>query len=153
MVYMMRRVVDGGTAARAIRSKFQNIEAAGKTGTTNDAADAWFIGYTPQLVCGIWLGFDDKRITFDVLGSEGYGGRSAAPIWGILMDKIYKDLTLPYKQKSFSTAKSDSTDTQYLPYILTNEQLEKNPEIIKRIEDSINSRNNNNNQILPQLPN
>jgi penicillin-binding protein 1A len=140
MIYMMKRVVDAGTASRAIRSVFSNtIEAAGKTGTTNDAADAWFVGYTPQLVCGIWLGFDDKRITFDVLGSEGYGGRSAAPVWGLLMDKIYKDLTLPYKQKQFAfNRKSDSLAWNPLPFPVTDYQLENNPEIRKRLEDTIN---------------
>ncbi|MFA5512793.1 MAG: PBP1A family penicillin-binding protein [Candidatus Kapaibacterium sp.] len=137
MVYMMKRVVDAGTASRAVRSRFTNIDAAGKTGTTNDAADAWFVGFTPQLVCGIWLGFDDKRITFDVLGSDGYGGRSAAPIWGILMDKIYKDVTLPYKQKEFIFhKKSDSTTWKPVPYPVTQTQIDNNPELRLKLEDT-----------------
>ena len=138
MTFMMRGVVDAGTASRAIRSRFKDIQAAGKTGTTNDAADAWFVGFTPQLVCGIWLGFDDKRITFDVLGSDGYGGRSAAPIWGIVMDKIYKDLTLPYKQKEFSyTRKRDSLSWSPVPYPVTETQLNSDPELRKKMEDSV----------------
>jgi penicillin-binding protein 1A len=100
MTLMLEEVVNHGTAAR-IRSYFTSVEAAGKTGTTNDNSDAWFIGYTPQLICGIWVGFDDHRINFNVIGNEGQGGRVAGPIWGILMDKIYKDPNLPYKQTSF----------------------------------------------------
>ncbi|GAB1370521.1 PBP1A family penicillin-binding protein [Candidatus Kapaibacterium sp.] len=154
MIYMLRSVVDGGTASRAIRSKFRDIEAGGKTGTTNDAADAWFVGFTPQLVCGIWLGFDDKRVNFDVLGSEGYGGRSAAPIWGILMDKIYKDVTLPYTQRKFNKHEvNDSTEVNVLPYKLTNEQLEQNPDIKNAILDSARKKQNNIQEVsLPPLP-
>lgn len=101
MVKMMQGVIDYGTAS-VIRRYFKGIDAGGKTGTTNDAADAWFVGFTPQLVCGVWVGFDDKRVTFDCVGAEGYGGRAAAPIWGRLMAKIYSDVSLPYTQKKFS---------------------------------------------------
>lgn len=100
MTIMLQDVVNRGTAAR-IRSYFSSVEAAGKTGTTNDNSDAWFVGYTPQLICGIWVGFDDRRVNFNVIGNDGQGGRVAGPIWGMLMDKIYKDETLPYKQTSF----------------------------------------------------
>jgi penicillin-binding protein 1A len=120
MTYLMEGVVNAGTASRAIRSVFTDIDAAGKTGTTNDAADAWFVGFTPQLVAGVWLGFDNKKITLDVLGAEGYGGRSAAPIWGLLMKKIYADYSLPFKQKKFSYKKAeDSTLSNITPYPLT----------------------------------
>lgn len=100
MTIMLQDVVNRGTAAR-IRSYFSSVEAAGKTGTTNDNSDAWFVGYTPQLICGIWVGFDDRRVNFNVIGNDGQGGRVAGPIWGMLMDKIYKDESLPYKQTSF----------------------------------------------------
>lgn len=126
MTFMLERVVNAGTASRAIRSVLQDVDAAGKTGTTNDAADAWFVGYTPQLVAGVWLGFDDKRITFDALGSEGYGGRSAAPIWGKLMAKIYNNQSLPYRERKFAYKKSlDSIAEFPLPYPLTKLQQEK----------------------------
>ncbi|OGU61075.1 MAG: hypothetical protein A2X64_10565 [Ignavibacteria bacterium GWF2_33_9] len=101
MIYMMRGVINSGTAT-VIKQYLSNVEGAGKTGTTNDAADAWFTGYTPELVCAVWLGFDDKRINFDCLGGYGYGGRTAAPIWGRLMSKIYRDPNLPYKLRTFS---------------------------------------------------
>lgn len=104
---MLQGVVNRGTAAR-IRQYFPGIDAAGKTGTTNDNADAWFTGYTPQLVCGVWVGFDDHRINFDAIGRNGQGGRAAAPMWGMLMNKVYKDPMLPYKQRTFNYLVRDS---------------------------------------------
>jgi penicillin-binding protein 1A len=89
---MLATVVDGGTGS-AVRRWYRG-PAAGKTGTTNNFADAWFVGYTPELAAGVWVGFDDQRITFT--GWYGQGGRAAAPIWGRLMGKIYADRTLPY---------------------------------------------------------
>ncbi len=62
MISLMRGVVDGGTASTVRR--FFKGDAAGKTGTTNDFADAWFVGVTPQLACGVWVGFDDRRVQF-----------------------------------------------------------------------------------------
>jgi penicillin-binding protein 1A len=123
MAYMMQAVVDGGTAYR-IREHFKGVDAAGKTGTTNDAADAWFTGYTPQLVAGIWVGFDDRRITFDCIGSAGYGGRAAAPIWGRLMNKIYSDKSLPYKKKKFDFYQTDSTGAFSIQKYYTRTQKE-----------------------------
>lgn len=105
MISMMRGVVDGGTAS-SIR-RFFTGEAAGKTGTTNDFADAWFVGMTPQLVCGIWVGFDDQRVKFT--GDYGQGGRAAAPIFGRLMQKVYANPANTYRQRSFAIV-SDSTD-------------------------------------------
>ncbi len=122
MTYMMEAVVNNGTAYH-VRTYFEDIDAAGKTGTTNDAADAWFTGYTPQLVAGVWVGFDDNRVNFDVIGGRGYGGRAAAPIWGRLMNKIYNDKSLPYKQKEFAYKNPpDSTYKYNLPYPITYNQ-------------------------------
>ncbi|MCX7908609.1 MAG: PBP1A family penicillin-binding protein [Ignavibacteria bacterium] len=98
MVKMMTGVINFGTGYE-IRRYFTNCEAAGKTGTTNNFADAWFVGFTPQLCAGIWVGFDDQRISFT--GGYGYAAKAAAPIWGKLMAKIYNDPTLPYKQRKF----------------------------------------------------
>jgi len=106
MTYMLRQVIEQGTAWK-IKSMLTNLEAAGKTGTTNDYADAWFIGYTPQLVAGTWVGFDDRRITFT--GGYGYASVAAAPLWGLLMKKIYADDKLPYKQRKFPYEYHDST--------------------------------------------
>jgi penicillin-binding protein 1A len=97
MVDMMRGVVDGGTAT-SIRKWF-NYPAAGKTGTTQNFADAWFIGYTPELAAGVWVGFDDHRIRFT--GWYGQGGKAAAPMWGRFMAKVYADDRLPYDKRDF----------------------------------------------------
>jgi penicillin-binding protein 1A len=87
MADMMSDVVDGGTGS-VVRQWFHR-PAAGKTGTTQDFTDAWFIGYTPQLAAGVWVGFDDPRIKFG--GWYGQGGKAAAPIWGRFMGELYDD--------------------------------------------------------------
>ncbi|HVZ24553.1 MAG TPA: hypothetical protein VG842_00770, partial [Sediminibacterium sp.] len=63
----------------------------GKTGTTNDNSDAWFIGYTPQLLAGGWVGCDDRFIRFNTESHNGEGGRAAMPIWAYFMDKAVAD--------------------------------------------------------------
>lgn len=97
MTTMMQGVVNGGTAS-SIRKWFK-YAAAGKTGTTNDFTDAWFVGFTPQLVAGVWVGFDNSRIKFT--GWYGQGGKAAAPIWGRMMSKIYSDSKLGYRKTKF----------------------------------------------------
>jgi penicillin-binding protein 1A len=82
----LQSVVDSGTAI-SIR-KYYTGPAAGKTGTTQNSTDAWFVGYTPLYSSAIWVGFDDPRIKLN--GSYRYGGQVAAPIFGILMDEISK---------------------------------------------------------------
>lgn len=113
MVSMMRGVVDGGTASRIRR--WYKYAAAGKTGTTNDFADAWFVGYTPQLAAGTWVGFDDMRIKFT--GWYGQGGAAAAPIWGRFMAKVYANKRLRYNPyASFEdTTAVDTVDVYNLP--------------------------------------
>jgi penicillin-binding protein 1A len=94
MTDMLRGVMTPGGTGTRVRNYFY-LDAAGKTGTTQDFGDAWFIGYTPQLVAGVWVGFDDDRIHFT--DWDGQGGRAAAPIWGMFMRDIYddKDIGLP----------------------------------------------------------
>jgi penicillin-binding protein 1A len=77
---MLQSVIDHGTGRRA---KALGRPAAGKTGTTNDMDDAWFLGYTPQLLAGLWMGFDEKC----TLGKGETGGRVAAPIWERFMER------------------------------------------------------------------
>ena len=89
MTSALMDVVNAGTATR-IRSLGFHFPAAGKTGTTQNFADAWFIGYTPQYTAGVWVGFDDKRVSFT--GADGQGGRAAAPIWGLFMKYTYEAL-------------------------------------------------------------
>jgi penicillin-binding protein 1A len=87
MTTMLRSVITGGTGA-STRQYFAG-PAGGKTGTTQDYADAWFIGFTPNLVAGVWTGFDDRRITFT--GSYGQGSVAAGPMWGRFMKYVYGD--------------------------------------------------------------
>ena len=96
MANLMQGVVNGGTGY-ALRSRFGLTgEMAGKTGTTNDNADGWFIGYTPQLTAGAWAGFEDMQVHFAALANGG-GSASALPIWGYFMQSVRKDPSLaPY---------------------------------------------------------
>ena len=88
MIYMMRSVVDGGTGGR-IRGRYGlRMQMGGKTGTTNNNADGWFMGYTPSLVSGVWVGGEDPSIHFDNI-AEGQGASMALPIWALYMKKVY----------------------------------------------------------------
>jgi 1A family penicillin-binding protein len=82
---MMRDVIDRGTAAGVRKVIGPTLQAAGKTGTTNDDTDVWFIGMTPDLVTGVWLGFDHPR----PIAAGAAGGSLAAPIWARLMAQYY----------------------------------------------------------------
>ena len=93
MANLMQGVVNSGTAY-ALRSRFGfEGEIAGKTGTTNNNADGWFIGYTPELTAGAWTGFENEQIHFQYIGNGG-GSASALPIWGLFMQKVTKDPSL-----------------------------------------------------------
>ncbi len=93
IVDMMTDVINFGTGA-GVRRYFQ-YPAAGKTGTTQKFSDAWFVGVTPDLAAGVWVGFDDHRVKFT--NWYGQGGRAALPIWAIFMEGAYKELKLPLK--------------------------------------------------------
>ena len=97
MLYMLRAVVDGGTAGR-LRFRY-NLKApiGGKTGTTNSNSDGWFMGVTPKLVSGCWVGGDDRDIHFDSM-LYGQGASMALPIFALYMQKVYADGNLPYTQ-------------------------------------------------------
>ena len=93
MVKMMRGVVDFGTGHRMRFRYGLNNDIAGKTGTTNKQADAWFIGYTPQLLAGAWVGCDDREFRFRS-ESLGQGASAALPIWALFMRRVYADKNL-----------------------------------------------------------
>jgi len=99
MIKMMKGVVDHGTGVRMRYRYGVDAEIAGKTGTTNNQADAWFIGYTPQLLAGAWVGCDDRYLRFR---SEylGQGAAAALPIWAIFIKKVYADKTLGIEQSA-----------------------------------------------------
>ena len=99
MLYMLKGVVDGGTAGRLrFRYNFTG-EIAAKTGTTNNNSDAWFMGVTPTLVSGVWVGGDDRDIHFDSM-QMGQGATMALPIWAYYMRKVYNDPRLGYNENA-----------------------------------------------------
>ena len=99
MLYMLKAVVDGGTATR-LRYKYNfKGEMAGKTGTTNNNSDAWFRGITPTLVSGCWVGGDDRDIHFDRM-DMGQGAAMALPIFALYMKKVYADNRLNYNENA-----------------------------------------------------
>ena len=91
LALMMQGVIQHGTGQRMGEYGIGG-EIAGKTGTTNDNSDAWFMGYTPQLLAGVWVGCDDRFIRFN--GKVGEGGSAALPIWGYFYQKAQADKTL-----------------------------------------------------------
>ena len=97
MIDMMRGVINEGTGYR-LRSVYKiNADMCGKTGTTQNMSDGWFVGYTPSLVTGCWVGGEERNIHFDRM-SEGQGAAMALPIYGLYMQKVYKDKSLPYNE-------------------------------------------------------
>ena len=93
MANLMQGVVNSGTGVR-LRAKYGlKGEVAGKTGTTNDQSDGWFIGYTPSLTAGVWVGAEDRQVHFESLALGG-GSNMALPIWGLFMQKVLADGTL-----------------------------------------------------------
>jgi len=107
MTSMLQGVVDEGTGTR-IRQYF-HLPAAGKTGTTNDFADAWFVGYTPHISAGVWVGFDNKTVHFT--NWDGQGGRAAAPIWGRFMKYVYDDPSIAMPLEYFQKPAGVTLDT------------------------------------------
>lgn len=104
---MMEAVVQGGTAS-ALRggSSWGGLRypTAGKTGTTQNNSDGWFVGLTPQLATGVWVGAEDRSVHFRST-REGQGGRTAAPIYGYFMQKVYKDANIGLSTTEFDKPK------------------------------------------------
>ncbi|MEO8404782.1 MAG: transglycosylase domain-containing protein [Chitinophagaceae bacterium] len=119
--YKMARMMEGtvtiGTAG-GLMSRLGASQMAGKTGTTNDNSDAWFMGYTPQLLAGAWVGCDDRFIRNE--GAGGFGGAAARPIWEAFFKKVYADKTLNI-QKTAEFVK---------PVTLENEPSNADPSIL-----------------------
>lgn len=80
----------------------------GKTGTTNFNSDAWFMGFTPELVTGIWVGGEERYIHFNSM-AYGQGAKAALPIYGLYMKKVYDDKQLPYSQNTKFTFPANFT--------------------------------------------
>lgn len=101
MIYMLRNVMDHGTGVRARFKYGLKAPMGGKTGTSQNHSDGWFVGFTPSLVSGVWVGGEDRSIHFDNM-SAGQGANMALPIWAIYMQKVYADEELGYdKEEEF----------------------------------------------------
>lgn len=114
MIYMLRGVVDGGTGGR-LRGRYKiTAPHGGKTGTTNNNSDGWFMAFTPSLVSGTWVGFEDRSIHFDSI-IDGQGANVALPIYGLYMQKVYADKSLGYSQdEQFVVGNGNPCDANYI---------------------------------------
>lgn len=107
MTSMLEGNVNEGSGIR-VRNFFGG-PAAGKTGTTQEFADAWFIGFTPAITAGVWVGFDNKSVHFT--NDDGQGGRAAAPIWGRFMHDVYSDKAIGMPVDYFTMPEGIERDT------------------------------------------
>jgi len=97
MIYMLRGVVDEGTGGR-LRGRYGvRAPIGGKTGTTQNNSDGWFMGFTPSLVSGVWVGGEDRAVHFDYT-ADGQGANMALPIFALYMKKVYADIDLGYSE-------------------------------------------------------
>lgn len=97
IVSILLNVVDSGTGT-SLRSRYGiTAQMGGKTGTTNANSDSWFMGFTPELVTGVWVGGEERYIHFNSM-AFGQGAKAALPIYGLYMKKVYNDPKLPYSQ-------------------------------------------------------
>ena len=96
MLIMLRAVINEGTGGR-VRRYGITADMGGKTGTTNRNSDGWFMGFTPSLVSGCWVGGEERDIHFDTM-YDGQGASMALPIWALYMNKVYADKSLGYDQ-------------------------------------------------------
>jgi penicillin-binding protein 1A len=110
MTYMLKGVVEEGTGVR-LRYKYGLTNPiGGKTGTTNDNSDGWFMGITPQLVAGVWTGCEDRAIHFRNT-NLGEGANTALPIFALFIKKVYGDSSLGIKKGDFEAPPGGSTIT------------------------------------------
>jgi penicillin-binding protein 1A len=131
MVKMMQGVIAIGTARR-INSYKIPVEKAGKTGTTNGNTDGWFIGYTPELLAGTWVGCEDPFIP--IYQNNGGGAEMSAPNWGLFISKVYADKKLAYgKLEKFVE-----------PAELKNDPIYADPNFFNNISNSGDSLNEDN---------
>ncbi|MDR1793571.1 MAG: transglycosylase domain-containing protein [Bacteroidales bacterium] len=111
-VRLMQGVVLEGTAARLNYRYKLNMPMAGKTGTTDDNADGWFMGYTPLLTAGVWVGCDDRQAHFRST-ALGQGANSALPVWALFMKKCYEDPTLKLTKDEFPKPDNELLKQEY----------------------------------------
>lgn len=132
MVDMLKSVVNEGSGGRVRRIYGLTNPIGGKTGTSNDNSDAWFIGITPQLVTGVWTGAEERNIHFATT-AQGQGANAALPVFGLFMQKVYADKSLQYSRDDFELPKGGLSITldcsQYY------QQVPTEPE--KKIDDRL----------------
>ncbi len=132
MISMLQGVINGGTGLRLRTRRYDysigwDTPVAGKTGTTQNNSDGWFMGFVPNLITGVWVGGEDRDIHFDNI-RNGQGSASALPIWGTYMNKVYKDESLGYSRTEpfivsdkFTCSKADEsvkTDGEEIPEMI-----------------------------------
>lgn len=100
MLSLMKGVVESGTGARLKYRYNLTNPIAGKTGTTQNNSDGWFMGLTPNLVTGVWVGAEDRAVRFRTI-ALGQGANMALPIWALFMQKVYNDLSINLTQEDF----------------------------------------------------
>jgi penicillin-binding protein 1A len=127
MLYMMRGVIDKGTGLRlrGPRYRFTN-PIAGKTGTTQENSDGWFIGITPDLVSGVWTGAEDRSVHFRST-NLGEGANTALPIWALYMKKVYADASLSISNGDFEAPPGGLSVTIDCEQYKKNSQATSNP--------------------------
>ncbi|MBI4548179.1 MAG: PBP1A family penicillin-binding protein [Ignavibacteriae bacterium] len=108
MTDLLQEPVNGDGSGARVRNYFY-LPAAGKTGTTQEYADAWFIGFTPRITAGVWVGFDNKSVHFT--NTDGQGGRAAAPIWGLFMKYVYENPEIGLPVEYFNQPEGVQRDT------------------------------------------
>lgn len=148
MIDMMKGVAAYGTASGELRRMGINAEIAGKTGTTNNNSDGWFIGITPKLATGVWVGWEDRATHFYSTG-EGQGAKMALPIWGYFMRRVYADKSLSITPEDLFERPSDwegSCSNLYGGYgdegsLKTIDQI-RNPTSTENIENNTSRRSN-----------
>ena len=124
MLYMLKAVVDGGTAGR-LRHKYEmKGEIGGKTGTTNNNSDAWFVGITPSLVSVCWVGGDDRDIHFDSM-DMGQGATMALPVFAHYMQQIYADSQLGINESAVFDMPEGYNPCSYLDDALGDNDIEE----------------------------
>jgi penicillin-binding protein 1A len=141
MTKMLKSVVDSGTARR-LQYEFRLYnDIAGKTGTTQNHTDGWFIGFTPKLVAGAWVGADNPHIHFRSM-RLGQGSNTALPIWGLFMRKVYKDPNYRHWKRAEFAEPNDTTWAlmQCPPFLEEmpimagyEEDYQENPEFFNRL--------------------
>lgn len=133
MIKMMESVIDSGTAKRVHYRYGIYGAVAGKTGTTQNHSDGWFMGFTPKLVAGAWVGAESPRVHFRTMG-VGQGSNTALPIWGEFMKRVYKDKSYKNYRRTKFTPMADTLSAMMqcppyldeMPTILSDESWETN---------------------------